>query len=96
MMLFSHPSMTSVLSDQQYLMFVLTAPVVTVLLGAVIAHVPSYVAPDLHPNTVQSIIVAPVRQFLTFGAAVRAPGARTRPNAAPSTWCGSFMTKDRN
>ena len=41
-------------------------------------------------------IVAPVRQFLTFGAAVRAPGARTRPNAAPSTWCGSFMTKDRN
>ena len=46
--------------------------------------------------TLNLAIVAPVREFLTFGAAVRAPGARTRPNGAPSTWCGSFMTKDRN
>ena len=51
---------------------------------------------SMESDAAHLIIVAPVRQFLTFGAAVRAPGARTRPNAAPSTWCGSFMTKDRN
>ena len=62
MMLFSHHSMTSVLSDQQYQIFVLTAPVVTVLLSAIIAHVPSYVAPDLHPNRVQSMGLANQKQ----------------------------------
>ena len=47
MMLFSHPSTISLFSDQQYLKGVLTASVVTILFNAAIAHVPSYVAPEL-------------------------------------------------
>ena len=47
MMLFSHPSTTSLLSDQQHLTFVLAACVVTFLLNAGIAHLPQYVAPEV-------------------------------------------------
>ena len=37
------------------------------------------------------LIVAPVRQNLKLGAAVRAPGARTERVRAPSPWCGRVV-----
>ena len=43
--------------------------------------------PVLYPN----MIVAPVRQILKLGAAVRAPGVRTERVRAPKPWCGTSV-----
>ena len=47
-------------------------------------------------ESVCSHIVAPVRQFSILGAAVRAPGARTRRVRAPRAWCGVYTLVNRN